>query len=311
VNPARRRRWNRPSWPFSRRARAGGLLIGLALLAALGALSWRDSGPPDRPALWRIARGERHGWVFGTIHVVPARANWFSPAIARAVADGDVLILEVTGLAQERRDQAVFKALGQSPGLPPLRARLDPADRPALDDLGPGLTAALDRHEDWAVALMIGAEANRRAGARAERAGEAVLETAFRAAGKRVRGLETIAGQLGRFDALPPALQQALLVQAIRDLPDASEQYGTLYGYWAKGDLAALEHKVLAPLAARPRLKAALIDARNAQWAATIDAQLRRGAAVPFIAVGAGHLVGPDSLLARLAARGWTIERVQ
>jgi uncharacterized protein YbaP (TraB family) len=47
----------------------------------------------------------------------------------------------------------------------------------------------------------------------------------------------------------------------------------------------------------------ALLTRRNAAWAEEID-DLLDGSGVAFIAVGSGHLVGPDSVQAQLAARG-------
>jgi hypothetical protein len=54
----------------------------------------------------------------------------------------------------------------------------------------------------------------------------------------------------------------------------------------------------------------ALLVGRNANWVADVMKTLE-GSGVSFLAVGAAHLIGEDSLLAMLAKKGVTIERVQ
>jgi uncharacterized protein YbaP (TraB family) len=54
-----------------------------------------------------------------------------------------------------------------------------------------------------------------------------------------------------------------------------------------------------------------LIDQRNALWALTIDKLLRQNRKTLFVAVGAGHLLGPGSVQERLARQGWKVVRVQ
>jgi uncharacterized protein YbaP (TraB family) len=49
---------------------------------------------------------------------------------------------------------------------------------------------------------------------------------------------------------------------------------------------------------------------RNARWADWVAARMRTPGTV-FVAVGAGHLAGPDSLLVRLAQRGMISRRVR
>ena len=46
---------------------------------------------------------------------------------------------------------------------------------------------------------------------------------------------------------------------------------------------------------------------RNARWSAQIE-KLLAGSGVQIIAVGAGHLVGPDSLQTQLARHGIKVE---
>lgn len=51
-----------------------------------------------------------------------------------------------------------------------------------------------------------------------------------------------------------------------------------------------------------------MIVQRNKDWAQRI-ATLMQGAGTTFIAVGAGHLSGADSLQALLEARGFKVQR--
>jgi len=296
-------------------------LPALALLAALAALGWwvgyrsADADITARPALWRISNGDKQAYLFGTIHAVPRGERWLSPDIARAIARSDVLILEVTGLDSERRTRATFERLGRSSGLPDIDARLEnDADARLLADLEerhPAVLRNLGGYESWAAALLVNAAASANLALSTDNAGEAVLGHMFSAAGKPVEGLETIEGQLGLFDTLSEADQRQLLAQAVRDAGDAPRLYRILHDAWANGDLATLERQFLAPLARTPMLRQILVDARNRSWSALIDKRLRTRPGVPFIAVGAGHLVGAQSVQARLAALGWHIERVQ
>jgi uncharacterized protein YbaP (TraB family) len=48
---------------------------------------------------------------------------------------------------------------------------------------------------------------------------------------------------------------------------------------------------------------------RNARWVARIRTMLADGE-TEFVAIGAGHLVGPDNLLNQLRAGGLTVERL-
>ena len=53
-----------------------------------------------------------------------------------------------------------------------------------------------------------------------------------------------------------------------------------------------------------------LIARRNRNWADWIEQSMGQPGNV-FVAVGAGHLAGPDSVQAVLAQRGLTVQRVE
>jgi uncharacterized protein YbaP (TraB family) len=58
-----------------------------------------------------------------------------------------------------------------------------------------------------------------------------------------------------------------------------------------------------------PELYQVLFKQRNDAFVEAL-AQHMRGTGVEFVAVGAGHLLGPDGLIAQLRARGFKVQRV-
>ncbi|MBK8271550.1 MAG: TraB/GumN family protein [Sphingomonadales bacterium] len=59
-----------------------------------------------------------------------------------------------------------------------------------------------------------------------------------------------------------------------------------------------------------PELAQSLLYNRNANWTAWVEKRLQKPGTV-FVAVGAGHLAGPDSVVALLTKEKLKVERVQ
>ena len=78
---------------------------------------------------------------------------------------------------------------------------------------------------------------------------------------------------------------------------------------WTAGDAAKLESLMNDELKGKyPGIYQRLIVERNVRFASRI-AELAKGKGVVFVAVGAGHLVGADSVQADLAKLGITATR--
>ena len=270
----------------------------------------RDSGDRGRPALWVIedVQGRPAGWLFGTIHALPAEAQWESPALDDALSGAGVLIVEVTDLDQDRISATLSRIAADEPTAP-LRKRLRPgAARHVLAAFardGADL-AQYDRLETWAIALALARAPN--SAASTTRGVDRALLTRF--AGRPVGELEGAERQLAVFDDLGEAEQQAMLAAVLAERDDPATRTGSLPEAWLKGDMAAIEQATRTGLLSEPALYEALLARRNAAWIVSIARLVDRGRR-PLVAVGAAHMVGPDGLPALLEARGYRVRRIQ
>jgi len=292
------------------RAERGGCgkrLVCLILPLVLAACS--QSETPAHPALWRATNGPVTLWLLGTIHLLPKNITWQGPLIERAVAESDALVLEIPAGDAPNAQTTSFLRYGRATNLPPVLDRVAPERQAALRDAiaASNMTiATLDGLKSWAAAASIGVGASRSVGASAANGVEAVLVGRF--AGRPQQGLETLESQFAMLDALPEPAQRLLLDQAISEATGARQSYQATLSAWATGDVARIAKASDADFAKAPELEAALVTRRNRRWA---DALAARAPGTALVAVGAGHMVGPNALPALLNARGFRVARVQ
>ncbi len=109
---------------------------------------------------------------------------------------------------------------------------------------------------------------------------------------------------------LAPAVELQMLQNTLQDFDQGTRTLDTLVDAWMRGDDAGITRTIIDEVRGPfPALYRTLFVTRNEAWAAAI-AQMLRGSGVKFIAVGAGHLAGPDSVEAMLKRRGIAVERV-
>ena len=287
----------------------------LRLLAPLLLLAAAQAQPQAHPALWKLSDADTTIYLFGTIHILPAGTVWMDPPIKRAVESAQSLTLEAVLDQDPGQVATVLMKIGTAKGLPPLAERVPPAKRAPLAAMvkASGLPSTfLDGMKSWAAAIMLTGPALQQIGVDAATSPgvEPQLTTLFRSAKKPVEGFETAEVQLGYFDRLPESAQRAFLVATLDDPAKAKADFVKMIAAWEKGDPAAIEKSFADDPEFTPALRDLLIRQRDRKWADAIAKRLDQPGTV-FVAVGAGHLVGPDSVQRMLSDKGLKVVRVQ
>ena len=287
-------------------------LLRTALLAAAWVLASCAPSAPPNPSLWRIADADSEIWLFGSVHVLSPDLAWRSERVNAAFAAADEFVTETEiGEAAAREYQALATRYGALPAGETLSARIGPeeAERLARTARALGIDpAALEQQRPWLTALQLSYTALARAGQNPEAGVEAVLGAEARAQGKRLSFLETPEQQVRVLGELPPEEEARFLSLTLREIEQGAESAAAMDQAWVRGDALALQRQLDAQWRETgPVFYAALIVNRNRDWADEIERRLG-GSGRIFIAVGAAHLLGDDSVVAMLRARGIEVE---
>lgn len=281
-----------------------------ALLAGPGAVA-AEPAAPATPALWVARNGAATVYLFGTIHVLAPGARWLEGDVEAAFGRSNELVLELVLPTPEAARAAILRR-ALAPGAAPVPSRLPgrSGDAYVATLASLGLPAdAFDPFHAWFAAVTLTTAAAQQAGYGVAEAPEFVLTRAAEASGKTIVGLETFDGQLALLGSMPEPLQARFLAVTVAQMPDAPKTLAAMVGAWAAGDVARLAGILDEGLSELPDAKELLLTQRNARWARWVADRLQRPGTV-FVAVGAGHLAGPESVQAELAKLGVQVERV-
>ena len=264
----------------------------------------------EGPALWVVKDADSTLYLFGSVHVLRPTNGWSSPRVEAAFDSASDIWFEISN----PDDQAAIMPLIQQHGLSPetpLSSRLTPQENAELDAAAQAMGASaaqLQPMKPWLAALSLSVAPLIKAGYDPKSGVELVLKARAEAAGKPIHGFETIDKQIGILAGLPDDVQLVFLRETLKDYENAATKLDEMVEAWARGDVATLDRVTITEMKeASPALYQAILVDRNTDWANQIQTLLE-GSGTAFIAVGADHLTGDDSVQAILQKRGVTVE---
>lgn len=262
------------------------------------------------PALWVIKDADSTLYLFGTVHLLRPTTAWGTERVDAAFDSAEKIVLEISN----PDDQAAVIPLIQQHGLSlatPLSSLLNAEEIAALDTAARtlGLSAAqMDPFRPWFAALTLSVAPLAKAGYDPASGVELILKARAEAAGKPISGFETIDEQIRILAGFPEEEQLAFLRSTLEDFETATVDLDKLVEAWAAGDVEAIETLGVEPMReSGEALYQALLVRRNTNWADQIQTMLD-GSGTVFIAVGAAHLAGDDSVQEILERRGVDVE---
>lgn len=265
----------------------------------------------DAPFLWKVQSGGMTHYLLGSMHLMPGSAYPLPASIERAYAQTRGLVLET--------DPAALEA-------PELQARMVDAGvtgRGLIREIDAALYARVrrqaeasdlpptvcDRFKAWFCALSLTLYEFQRAGMEPRFGIDQHFYRRALADKRPVSWLEEADTQFRLFSNMDVAMSAQFLASSLDDLQEEQWSPEALMAVWRSNDSPALAALLATTKIEFPQTYARLLADRNRAWIGTLVQRLQ-GKTPQMVVVGAAHLVGPDSVVALLQARGLAAQRV-
>ncbi|HCP65144.1 MAG TPA: TraB/GumN family protein [Hyphomonadaceae bacterium] len=266
------------------------------------------------PAMWVVKDRDTTIYLFGTFHLMAPGIDWNHGKVKSAFESADTLKLEIANIEAEAPIIGnLMASKGQLPAGQTIYDGLTEAQKTALSAIiaQSGFPPeAIQQMRPWMGSLILSLGLYQKLGLDPNQGVDKTLDGLARAANKPVEGFETGAEQIGFFANLTDDQQKAMLVSTIEDWDQATTMLNDMIDAWKTGNADKLGDLMNTSLRSQPELSKLILADRNKRWADWIATRMATPGTV-FVAVGAGHLSGPDSVQAFLKQKRIKSTRVK
>jgi uncharacterized protein YbaP (TraB family) len=296
--------------------------------------SWAGAQPlapavcadPASTMLWQVQGAEldKRGvsvHLLGSIHVGKPDFYPLPAVVDKAFRAADTLVFEVDPRTMESPTAAA--TMMQRAALPPGQTLDKVLDVDTMQSLTAVLgklgmpVAMVNQMKPWMVTLLLTTFQVQALGYNPAFGVETYL-MGQKPPATAIAELETLDSQLSLLETLD---QSVFLQYSLQDYENTTAQMESMVAAWRCGDHANLANIMLAEpdageLSAQEQvaldaLMHRMFDERNAGMASKIDQFIKTGKGDYFVVVGAGHLLGDQSVVTLLQQKGYTVKPVR
>ncbi|PHR30418.1 MAG: hypothetical protein COA38_10220 [Fluviicola sp.] len=277
----------------------------------------RDYPMEDRALLWKIEGNgiKTKSYLFGTVHLIDKEQFFFPKKLQKIVSKSDVLTMEIAGLPEPMEalrlsmlEEGSFFDFFTEEQTDSIFVWVE--EHTSISQTG--FRMMVGKMRPFVVSIMLTEldESNPNRGMENKKSYEVELEALAENKELEIKGLETVAEQLGLFNALSDDQQVEMVMATIRNESNSGlEEIEKIMTLFADQDIDGLYQLIADDTGSMKGMNDILLDDRNKRWIPLIEQMITEKST--FIAVGAGHLGGPNGVIRLLEAKGYTLTPIE
>ena len=262
--------------------------------------------------LWEVKGKSNTVFLLGSLHLMKKEMYPLDAAIETAYREARVVVFE-TDIAALESPEFAMKLMAQAtyPEGETLKKNLPEATYSLLVSnlqASIGSAEAFEKFKPWMVAVTLVALELQKLGFSAEKGLDKHFYSRAKEDKKPIQSLETPDEQLKLLTSLNDLEAGDFLGQSLRDMATWKTQFNALVEAWQAGDTSGLEKILNESFKEYPAIQKKFLTGRNDKWLGKIE-KLLQGDTNALVVVGAGHLVGKDSVVDLLSRKGFKPEQ--
>ena len=289
------------------------LCLFIMLVATVGSHAQQNTPTiPAKHCLWVLETPLNKISLLGSLHVLKSENYPLASAIEDAYASSQKVVFETDlGAMVTPENQAIMLSLGLYPQGQTLFQNVSEDTRRSLETTMKNLGLPMEqfvRFRPWFLAVTLTTFELQRLGFNPMFGIDVYFYGKAKADKKEIGFLESVEYQLNLLGKMNNRHQNAFLNQTLKDLKLAAKMADDMVHYWEEGDAGNLHALLFKSFEDYPEIKDRLLIQRNQDWALKIENMLGKEKDV-LVVVGAGHLVGPQSVIELLKKKGYNVKQ--
>jgi uncharacterized protein YbaP (TraB family) len=264
-------------------------------------------------SVWKVSNGQNSVYIGGTIHLLKAESFPLPEEYDKAYRLSDKLIFE-TDIEAIQTPAFQQKAMAQmilTDGTT-LESHLSQETFQALKEYLSSKGIAIQNFQLFkpsAVALTISL-LEYQANGFLPQGVDHYYSSKARKEGKPQGWLESVDEQIGFLASIGQGDDENMVKYTLQDLNELPQYLDKILAGWRTGELSELENMMVKDMQQEaPKMYQTILVDRNNNWMPKIT-QMLQDEQTELVLVGTAHLAGPDSVLNKLKAKGFKVEKL-
>jgi hypothetical protein len=272
--------------------------------------------PRTAPAIWKVADDDTTIYLFGTVHLLQNNVEWRSETFNEIWQSAGTVYFETDATSPEAasRLQPLMQQYGMNPAGTTFSSFFSEEDYAFIKEEAAKInlpTAMLEPMRPWLAGLLISVQQLTAKGANPAAGVDSILSEEARNSDRVLRYFETNEEQIRFFADFSDEVSANMVIENLRQAKENPDLFKELVSLWQSGDTEALGDLINETLLETgEHVARVLLYDRNKRWVDELTTVLNEEEGTFFVAVGAGHLAGKNSVQDYFMEKGITAERL-